>query len=206
MRNRLVGLVALLGLILAGCGGGAPETADPTEGIQVHGDWTIDIYDTDGTLDQHVQFSNGLTANGAELLTTLIARQTAIGVWGISLEESPTTDLCPSQADGDCWIPLPGQVTLEDLDGDSSNETLRLAGSQDMEVDGTIASVRTNVGTCAVDTPPNACFQADRNNVFTIKDVTALDWDGDGTPNDGPIPVSAGQAVQVQVEISFTSG
>lgn len=42
MRYRLVGLAAVVALILASCGGGAPEAAGPAEGIQVHGEWTID--------------------------------------------------------------------------------------------------------------------------------------------------------------------
>ena len=47
MRLKLVGLLAVLMMIVASCGGAVPEAAGPSEGIQVHGDWTIDIYNED---------------------------------------------------------------------------------------------------------------------------------------------------------------
>jgi hypothetical protein len=206
MRFRLVGLLAMLAVIVASCGGGVvTEGADPSVGIQVHGDWTIDVYNPEGSLDRHVEFSNGLYANGAELLASAMAGQTTVGVWGVTLDGPE--DLCPSSPNGDCWIPMTsGFVSLEDVSGDEAKETLRLASSTAVEVDGTISAVSTNIGTCTADTAPDDCFLVDRSNGFTVKDVTTLDWDGDGTPNDGAIPISAGQDVQVQVDISFTSG
>lgn len=37
-------------------------------GIRVHGHWTIDVLNHDGTLAKHVEFENALTLVGAEAL------------------------------------------------------------------------------------------------------------------------------------------
>ena len=86
MRVRAVGVVALMALVLASCGGATPEAAGPSEGIQVHGDWTIDIYNPDGTLDEHVEISNALGPNGdAQLINHLACGVTTGGLWEIEL-------------------------------------------------------------------------------------------------------------------------
>lgn len=201
MRLRALGLLAVLALMAASCGGVLPEAGGPSEGIQVHGDWTIDIYNEDGSLDRSLTFSNGLLSNGAAIIASALAGQSTIGVWGVTIAGANGVELCPSGPDvnGGCWIPVTRAfTTTEDLAGDSARETLRLSGSTTVEVDGSIAAVSTNVGSCEPSVAPADCFPVNRDNGFTAK---TLDEDGLD-----PIPVIAGQQVQVQVDISFTSG
>jgi hypothetical protein len=77
MRNRLVGIVAAIGMILTACGGATSDAAGPSEGIQVHGDWTIEIYNADGTLDERFEFSNSLTQYGSYAISNALVGGTA---------------------------------------------------------------------------------------------------------------------------------
>jgi hypothetical protein len=96
VRLRSIGLFAVLVLVIASCGSGSPEAGDSSEGIQVHGDWTIDIYNKDGSLDQHVEFSNALKDQGAhDLISALAGLRTFSGDWQILLE-GLVNDPCPS--------------------------------------------------------------------------------------------------------------
>ncbi len=190
MRFRLVGLIALMALIVASCGGGVPEAAGPSEGIQVHGDWTIDVFNEDGSLDQHVEFSNALFPFGAAQIAAVLAGQSTSGSWEVYVHDG-LVDLCPSTSSGDC--PISPTVTVEDLQGDPSKESMRLAGSTSTEVAGNIDRVYTRLGVCGSTISPDACVTLGIGS-FTTKDLSV------------PIAVTSGQIVQVQVDISFTSG
>ena len=63
----------------SGAGGG------PVEGIKVHGDWTIEVRDPDGSLVSRHEFSNALTTPGAILLSKLLARESTAGFWRVGL-------------------------------------------------------------------------------------------------------------------------
>ena len=60
-----------------------------SEGIEVHGDWTITVSNPDGTVDSVHEFSNELSTGnflGADsLLTALLANQTSISNWYIKI-------------------------------------------------------------------------------------------------------------------------
>jgi hypothetical protein len=60
-------------------------------GIKVHGHWTIDVLDRDGTLAKHVEFENGLTLIGAEALPAILGRTMTPGAWAIGLGYSGAT-------------------------------------------------------------------------------------------------------------------
>lgn len=207
MKVRFMGLLALMALVLASCGGASPEAGGPEEGIQVHGDWTIDIYNEDGSLDEHVEFSNALHPTGKAGLIEYLAGESTPGQWRIwvvgTTEES--FGLCPTTGDPQERCIVSPTVETLDLDDEPGREILRLIGDTAVDVDGEIMSATTAQGRCAETTSPTDCTSAG-GFPFTEKDVTALDWNNDGTPNDGPIPVSAGQTIQVEVAISFTSG
>lgn len=55
------------------------------EGIQVHGHWTIDVSDPDGTLVTHREFENDLTLDGRVYLTQLLTQRLTLGPWFIKL-------------------------------------------------------------------------------------------------------------------------
>lgn len=198
MRVRLVSLVALMALVLASCGGFSPDAAGPSEGIQVHGDWTIDIYNEDGSLDEHVEFSNALVALGQESLVELLAAEQSAGRWNFEIGEATTpAQVCPTTGfQGRCFV-APIDIETIDVDQDSRLDTLRLSGSTEIEADGQVEFVRSVLKTCEGSISPSDC--ASGTGIFRSFTERALD------PGD-VAAVTAGQVVQVQIEISFTSG
>jgi len=199
MRVRLVGSLALMALVLASCGGVSPGAAGPSEGIQVHGDWTIDIYNEDGSLDEHVVFSNALTELGAEGLVNVLTRQRNVGDWGIWLN-NPDEALKPCDPAGvNCLtIQEPNSVYICNVNCSKSlalvaeGQSILLSGSVEASRNGQIAVVGTQF---VQDCPPETSDPCSGFNPgFTEKTLA------------DPIGVSDGQTVQVEVAISFTSG
>src|SRR5580704_12645686 len=100
-------LAALVALVICGAGVGSAQTpaAKPTpaanrpanknapkgqtEGIKVHGHWTIEVRNPDGTLVDHREFENSLApangGNGAGLLAALLGRVVSAGSWSVVL-------------------------------------------------------------------------------------------------------------------------
>src|SRR6266508_5833565 len=73
--------------------GAASSDADGVgEGIQVHGDWVIEVRNTDGSLAERREFENALTSQGQILLAGSLAREFHPGVWGIGLRSNINTD------------------------------------------------------------------------------------------------------------------
>src|SRR2546426_7465271 len=66
----------------------APARAEPkggqVEGIKVHGHWTIDLRNPDGTLVTHREFENAF--NNPNLLGGFLARQQTPGQWIVILQ------------------------------------------------------------------------------------------------------------------------
>lgn len=207
MRVRLLGLVAVLGLVLASCGGATSEASGPSEGIQVHGDWTIDIYNEDGSLDRHVEFSNALTNGGGVFLAELLGDMTYAGTWGVEMYSADGSQPCVS-SDGQptsCWTyqpfslltPLEGSDLSLDLQVAVQDNQLTLSGSHDASADGQIDQVETHLYTCDQPLDAVACSEALTDTVnFTHKSLDPGDI----------AQVSQGQLIEVQVVLSFTSG
>ena len=53
----------------------------PHAGIQIHGHWTIEVREPDGTLVTHREFDNALVATGPETLASILSRQRSPGLW-----------------------------------------------------------------------------------------------------------------------------
>jgi hypothetical protein len=193
MRIKLVGVVALMALVVASYGGGAPEAAGSSEGIVVHGAWTIDVYNPDGSLDKHLEFNNALTSGGVSIKRFLLGEDTTSNIWAITFGESTSAGVCPSETTGRCVISPITAIS-------SGAAALMLSGSTIVEAAGTIEHVNTRLGFCPPTGAPSDCFAppstAAANATFTARTLDA----GDVTT------VSVGQTVQIQVEISFTSG
>lgn len=209
MRTRRAGLVAGLALLAAACGvsEAVPQASGPSEDIAVHGDWTIDVYDPDGALDQHHVFSNALTTAGADTLAGILGDVIYPGTWAIEMFSQGEQPCVSSTGDPTaCTIyqPYPWLVAGGEDSGRSLNlevvvdgGQLVLSGSHVASADGEITDVTTRVLTC--DQPLDA---ADCSNtlfgsaVFTWKELNGEDV----------VQVSEGQSIQVEVVISFTSG
>ena len=193
MRVRTVGLLALLALVIASCGGSAPEAAGPSEGIQVHGDWTIDIYNEDGTLDQSVEFENALVEPGGDALIQLLLGAGPVDgqSWAIALSNACPTGCLITDVTA-TGVNTGGSVNLSDA--------LELQGAVVATTTATIDTVSTRFGYCISDETASQCQTSlnpgELNAPFTRKTLDPADQ----------VEVDAGQTINVQVIISFTSG
>jgi hypothetical protein len=207
-RNKVsaAAFVAMLALVLGGSSAApvaaeTPQGGAQTEGIKVHGQWTIDVLNPDGSLASHHEFRNALDSFGGLRLAEMLARLKSPGVWNIALWQVGTARKpCPSYFNGACVI---GEVGSTDPEAQFKTMTvsvpasgpnqgkLVLSGTATVEADGDIYTVYTNRGYCPGNVAPASCA-AYRDSNFTRKDFPS------------PIVVLAGQIVQVSVVISFS--
>ena len=188
MKGKAVALFAAVALIAAGCGGASPETAGPSEGIQVHGDWTIDVYDEDGMLDQHVEFSNALLTSGGQWLASVVTGGLTAGTWGIIARDQNNDPGAPC-GDG------ASVCQNSNVDVSVAGGAFTLSAAFDATRAGVVEVVETQTWSCPSDSAPAACDEnAAIANLFT------------GTTLPETIAIEAGQTFDVQVEISFTTG
>jgi hypothetical protein len=177
------------------------------EGIKVHGHWTIDVRNPDGTLVRHSEFENALSVYGAATLSGYLTRSNTPDFWKISLVSSGTS---PWNTQGglitepnDPFFPLAPNV--------SKNLSLCLGGNPC-----TVAGVPQQSG------PPEGTFllggnipaqqngtidmviTAQNNLQFTAHTLSPL-VNGSCPPNTQcAVNVVAGQIIQVTVVISFS--
>jgi hypothetical protein len=81
------------------------------DGIKVHGRWTIDVRNADGTLASHNEFDNALVTPGAVTLAALLSRQTTVRGWRLALQRGsngPCTRTLTPGTPLPCYIVEPG--------------------------------------------------------------------------------------------------
>ena len=205
MRLRSVGLLAVLALVFVSCRGGEPQASGPGEGIQVHGDWTVQIHNEDGSLDRQFEFGNALMDYGAESIARVLARETLPGEWVIVLDGLPV---------GPCEtsLGLVAPCEISERSGQFPNleveagftGRITLTGTAVVQNATTITWVATAFDTCAPGV--GDCLADGSGASWPSEGFSGKSSDDD--PNDGfePAAVEPGQEVQVSVEISFVSG
>lgn len=160
----------------------------PGDGIKVHGHWTIDIKNPDGSVASHNEFENALVGTGAATLARMLTHSTTqlLG-WGIvmfppqpapitwAIIESAVTNFVPSQAS------ISPNLTV--VVGPSFFDVV-LQGSVQAPSASTIAMVSTLMVT---QEPFNQ-----QVHYFTERILAQ------------PITVQAGQVIQVTVDFSFS--
>jgi len=185
------------------------QAAGPVEGIKVHGHWTIEVRDPDGTLVERREFDNAIVSNGEEFLTQLLARSQSLGNWQIRAS-CPVSAVCVD-SDTDpvtaCLIvELGDPMALDDYifetlsvgtTASPPDYSLNLSGYLTAQLDGAIAAVETIVLYCGSDTAPDDCVGAGVPPREGMSNVT-------GTTLPSPVPVLTGQQVLVSVVISFS--
>jgi hypothetical protein len=188
--NKTAGLLAALGLLLTACGSSSSEPAAGGLGdsIAVHGNWTIDVLNADGTPDASYRFENVFI--GAEPLSEILSMTKWARSWKLNI--AGTVPLCDSG-------PVCSMVTLE-FDGspgvatitrDSATNEVVIAGSFTPDNPGDVSGVSGGVEICGLDVPPESfcgIYKSFSNHIFDVPDR---------------IPVAAGQLVQVEVRYSF---
>ncbi|GEM_PF-1860829 len=172
------------------------DGSSPTQTVEVHGDWTIEVRDPDGTLASQHTFTNDLTEDGARALAGLLAGTFFPGGFDGSGSKW-SVYLVPGSGFGtvcDDPVPILGCV-MRDIDGLSVSGpadrddpgVLTLSGELIAESDGNITSVGTYLDGEYIDlVGPGGPF-------------TRVDFFSDTKP------VLAGQRVFAKVDLSFSS-
>lgn len=157
-----------------------------TEGIAVRGQWTIWVYDVDGSLVTVREFHNDLTIYGGRNIARVLTGRSAFIGWQIALNAPTGTQACSSST-GDpftCFIG-PNDLTV-DVASEAPYE-LVLSGSVVAERDGQIAFVSTNIVSDVDEWCSNGC-----RAVTTSTEIA-------------PIDVLQNQTVMAEVRIAFSS-
>lgn len=170
------------------------------EGIKVHGHWTIEVRNPDGTLVTHREFENSYS--GGAYFATILSRSGSVGFWQINL----SGNICQPGGIG-CLVAEPNYpletgpnifrnlaISLFTNPNSIPNSTLILSGNATASFSGSIQAVDTENVVCAPMQASGVCPEAPGQFVFTVTSATL--------PT--PITISANQVVQVTVAISFS--
>jgi hypothetical protein len=211
MLAVLISVPALVEAQSQGAGG-------PSEGIKVHGHWTIDVRNPDGTLSSHTEFDNALIpGTGGDLLANLLNRQRTAGSWIVFLTDQHDRGACtlvqPSGArfPASCYVTEPAAVDSSGVDRDrnatlvASLVTSASGGLTGVKLTGTalvtnpnnpiIDQVTSGQGTCANTVTPADCpttADGSRYRLFTTHLLAT------------PIVPVVGQTVHVTVTFTFS--
>jgi len=165
-----------------------PQTiAAQHDAIKVHGGWTIEIHNADGTVARRYEFQNALTVHGQRRLAGLLINAAAVrGAWAVDMFNSQSLVGACGGARG-CVL---GEIDTTSMLGayhapltvsSAGNGELRLQGSVTATQDATIDNVRT--------------LQVDPGGGWGDFSVKVLP---------SSIAVVAGQVVSISVVISFS--
>lgn len=170
------------------------------EGIKVHGHWTIEVRNPDGTVVTHREFENSLVAPGATLLAGVLGRQNTVGGWTLTLFSQAGPQPCVTSGSAtDCLIVEPGSGTSGGTNLFSTlsvsvgaSGSLVLSGTAVAGQNGTIDRVLSQDNVCAPTIAPAACVSHE-NNAYYLTSATLT----------SPVNVSFGQTVAVTVTLTF---
>jgi hypothetical protein len=85
---------------------GGQAKGDPShEGIQLHGHWTIDVKNPDGTLVKHNTFENQLQYDGTQYLTALLSGYSVAGDYAIYFTNATATPTSSATTNVVCPAP-----------------------------------------------------------------------------------------------------
>jgi len=182
------------------------------EGIKVHGHWTIEVRNPDGTVVTHREFENALSPpTGPQLLVSLLNAQGAAlsqpFLWGVILTGSSALGGSATSCGGhDCLIlqagggetggSIPGLITWDSSDLIATAPTGSSANAGSYVLSGSVMAPATTA-IAAVSTETLSSSGGFGVSPPVISTFT-------GTNLRSPISVSAGQTIAVTVIISFS--
>lgn len=176
----------------------------PHEGIKVHGHWTIEIRNPNGSLVTHREFENSIaggSGGGSAALSAFLGRQYLVGAWAVSLGGPGICGISGAPAGGNCNIFEPsgfsiGFANSSNLTIAVNASTVALSGSVTTSTAGQITSVATAVLGCS---PAIAAYGP---NCSVISGWTGFSVTGTALAT--AVQVSPGQIIQVKVVLSFS--
>lgn len=199
-------LIIVIGLTVS-CIQVVSPSGSTSEGIEVHGDWTITVSNPDGTVDSVHEFSNDLappniSVSGADLLTALLAGDTAITGWSIYIYGGDGID-CQEDPDPGYNGRLRDATFTRDV---SEGTPLRLTTTCTMALSDTTSTTQiTQVSVDAHSSPTGyptygsggaSSKPAAGRHRFTTKTI----------PGQNRVDIQHNQLVSINVVISFQSG
>jgi hypothetical protein len=173
----------------------------PAEGIKVHGHWTIDVKNPDGTLVSHREFDNALQTDGQTSLAKILTHGTNALGWVVMLADSSGNPvlilaepaLTTQNAFGQAIVQFPSNGVLNVTEATTSGkDTAVLYGSFQSPTAASIWQVQSWLFTQA---PGQGAIGG---GMFSQHPVSQP-----GTTNQ-PIVITANQLVQVSVVFSFS--
>lgn len=184
--KKMVGLLAALTLALsaAACGSDAVEDVAAGDGfgdtVEVHGDWTIDVVDPDGSTVETIEFHNEFV--GQEVLSRVLVGEAVLNGWGLEITAAAEGGLCGGT-----------RRCSEDADAALGADGESIVVTADFEPDGA-NDIGAVFGVLVVNDPDTG---EELRETFSQKDLSGAE----GGP--GVVPVEAGQIVQVEVTYTF---
>ena len=203
-------VAVLSALLLFGAAGGAQAqttSSNPGADIGVNGRWTIEVRESNGTRVSRHEFNNALVSQRSLLLA--LSRQNTPGYWAVFIGDAYGVG-SPCGA-GQCALQEAGHTTTfsgmtkfvaltVSLEGSPLPNKLVLQGTFTAPAAGQISEVQTLLTNCANTVAPASPCASASGNTLTLHQMAPS-----GAPPVGPIPVAAGQIVQVRVEITFSA-
>jgi hypothetical protein len=165
----------------------------PHEGIKVHGHWTIDVREPDGRLVSRNEVENALMGNGEGVLAKLLGRRLSTVIWSVKLEAASSS---PGPCDNagqpiSCYVAEPSFPRNDPQY--SKNLQLRVQNQVALQLSGSTIAVRsTSIGRVSSEVNSTTLDGEEILYSFTAKDLAT------------PVPVAAGQIIQVTVLFSFS--
>jgi hypothetical protein len=179
----------------------ASAPGSPREGIQVHGHWTIEVTNPDGTLAERREFDNALQPDGAQVIAKVLGRENSVGGWQIDVEGEENAFLRNSApfrgmiVENSSYPSLGTNVfttlTVSVPTSGANVRKLVLSGTATAQRNGTINRVQTYVYAQNSSTPPSSSYSS-ASFGFTSASLS-------------PVNLLTGQQVSVTVVISFSS-
>jgi hypothetical protein len=189
-----------------------PTSNGSHEGIKVHGHWTIEVRNPDGTVATHREFENALISNGALTLAALLSRSFSPGAWGILLNYAFQTPApCADSGTGQpCIIVEPGAYPV--LPGNyfptlTVTTGTGAAASQVILTGTAIASGATSITNVVSDLYLCQSTNAPKTPCTFPNSANAPGEQGNGFTGvslASPIAVQPGQTIAVTVTLSFS--
>ena len=194
--------VALAAVMGAAAPGAASEPGEGTsDGIKVHGHWTFEIRNPDGTMASRHEIENALivmVGGGNSLLAGLLANHYSNPIWFVSLYGPNTTGPCSAEGSPEPW---PCHITeaRAPFSGTEYSKNLVLG----LPLSG---MAQTPEGTLALSGSTTAVRESTLVQIGAGWYVQARNHFGSFTGKTlAPgIPVRAGQIIQVKVVFSFS--
>jgi hypothetical protein len=159
-------------------GAKAKPSGGPNEGIKVHGHWSIDIRNPNGSLASHFEFENAMV-DGGSLLTGLL-NGGAVTKWRIDLDGTLGVSNAPCSGNSGCLV----DATQGFAPGAPGQRLFQLQGTVTANQAGRIERVSTQWLNSTVST----------GGTFTQKTLDPVDQKA----------IVNGQIIQVTVQISFS--